>query len=77
MFFVEIYRKIFGYDYELGVTFEYAGKQWKVSSVPLHEIEQMNLRELNYLTMDEVKVKTDIDKLDNMRKTIRKLFKEI
>ncbi len=77
MFFIEIYNKIFGYDQELCITFEYSEKQWKLSSIPLHEIEQMNLHGINYLTLQEVAIKTDIIELENLRKTVKKIYKEI
>lgn len=77
MFFIEIYNKIFGYDQEFCITFEYSEKQWKLSSIPLHEIEQMNLQGINYLTLQEVAIKTDIIELENLRKIIKKIYKEI
>lgn len=77
MFFIEIYDKIVGYDQELGITFEYIDNCWKVSLIPLHEIEQMNIREINYLTIKEVQFKTDIKELNNLRKIIRKIYGEM
>lgn len=76
MFFLEINDKIFGYDNDLCITFEYDNGQWRISSIPLHDIEQMNLFESHYLTIEEVKYKVDVRGLNVLRKRMKKIYKE-
>lgn len=74
IYFLETFNKIFCYDGNLCITFVCVDNKWEISSIPLHEIEQMNLHEFKYLTVEEAKIKCDIKSLNILRKNIKKIY---
>ena len=74
MYFLELFNKIFCFDNSIGITFVYENKKWRLSKISLHEIEMMNLNEVNYLTINEAMVKVDMKKLKLLQNSIKKFY---
>lgn len=74
MYFLETFDKIFCYDNSSCITFVYNGKKWEISKIPLHDIERMDLHNFNYLTLEEAKLKANIDSLNKLIEKIKKIY---
>lgn len=74
MYFLEVFDKIFCYDDSSCMTFVCSNMKWSISKIPLHDIEKMDLHNFNYLTIEEVKMKTNIDGLNKLKEEIKKIY---
>jgi len=59
MNYLEIKNVIYCYDNKSCLTFKFENKNWTLSKISLHEIENQDVKEATFLTEKEVAIKTD------------------